>query len=933
MENYLTTSLKSATTAFYLMVMLCISSASLLGQTVTIDSPNGGDDVTFCDLEATEVTFSATANDGTGNTTAVLWSWSGPNGFASTDPMPMETFNSSTQSGTYVVEVTFFGGTTATDEIVITVTDGITFECPEDPIRVFDANCMPNLMQNIEVSDLDCGGTYTFDLVLDEGTPGEQSSTGNPLNEMDGIDLDYDFVIPDDLGSHDVVVRINLDGNAAASCVVDIEVVEGSSNVACNDAINVTMDEDCQAVISPDMVLEGDFCYEAFTLEIDGVTPGNTVTLDAPGTYTVTVSSDSGNCWGTIVAEDKTVPQIECPTQPVEVRCSVADQIAPGSGIIDQKVLNGAVGTVPANDTLRIPFDLSGNDGTVTAIELDFEAMIDSVQNLAIFLVSPDPDNNNGSTSTAMPTMITIADLSTVLTPCPFSNLDVSFRDFAVNPYAALGDSLLNCRSSNNFAHLGAYRPATSFATLNGTQVAFDSDVMGDDDDMNGTWTLMVVNRGSTPVTGVTTTMRFTCESEDAILGGSDFAEVTGCGNNISFSFSDEQMNSDCTDDFSEIIMRTWTVTNEDSGFSNSCTQQINIRRWDLDEIIFPENHDGLAFPALNCQVLINNPSLVTEDNIPLPALTGFPRVPFGELCENLRVTFEDEQIPVCGEYGMKVLRKFTVLDWCNSDILEHTQVIKVDQRSSIITTCPPFEEVFITGSRCTAEATLPKPIAVPGPNSCATDITYTVGFLFDDDGDPQTEPPSTSEDFTRDRNIFDDNGDGLPDRITELPIGRTWIRYFFEDECGNTGELTKEVDVFDETQPNPICIEFTVIALDEFGCATLPALSIDNNSFDNCGTIVSYEINDPQLPGGFAPTLEYCCTSDCVDGIRTVNLRVTDDSGNSNTCEVEVEIQNNFNAVIVNRPITSQQFDCAQGEVDLFPLLQVTVITHTHLN
>ncbi len=923
MENYLTTSLKSTTTAFYLMVMLCISSASLLGQSVTIDSPNAGADVTYCDLEATQVTFMATANDGTGNTTAVLWSWSGPNGFASTDPNPMETFNSSTQSGTYEVEVTFFGGTTATDQIEITVTDGITFECPEDPIRVFDADCMPNLLENIAVSGLGCGGTYTYDLTLDPGTAGEQLSTGNALTEAAGIELDYDFVIPGDLGAHEVLVQVRLNGAAAASCVVDIEVVEGSSNVACNDAINVTMDEDCQAVISPDMVLEGDFCYDAFMLEIDGVTPGNTVTLDEPGTYVVTVSSNSGNCWGTIVAEDKTVPQIVCPTQPVAVRCSVADQIAPGSGITDQRVLDGAIGTVPANDTLRIMYDFSGNDGRISAIELDFLATIDSVQNLAIYLVTPDPDNNNGSTSTADRTMINIADLSTVVTPCPFSNLDVSFRDFAINPYAALGDSLLNCRSANNFAHLGAYRPSTAFSSLNGTQVAFDSDVDGDDDDMNGTWILMVVNRGSTPITDVTSTLRFTFESDDPILGGSEFAEVTGCGNNITFSFSDEQMSSDCTDDFSEIIMRTWTVTNEDSGFSNSCTQQINIRRWNLNEIIFPENHDGLAFAALPCQALVNNPGQVGEDNIPLPGLTGMPRVPFGDLCENLRFTFEDEKIEVCGEYGMKVLRTWTALDWCNSEIREHTQVIKVDQRSPIQTTCPPFEAVFVTGSRCTAEAELVKPIAAPGPNSCASNITYTVGYLFDDDDDAQTVPPSSDEDFERNLNIFDDNGDGLPDRITNLPIGRTWVRYFFEDECGNTGQITKEIDVFDETQPNPICIEFTVIALDEFGCATLPALSIDNNSFDNCGTIVSYEIDDPQLPGGFAPTLEYCCTSDCVDGIRTVNLRVTDDSGNSNTCEVEVEIQNNFNAVIVNRPITSREFDCAQGSVDLFSFLQ----------
>ena len=940
MENYLITSLKSATTAFYLAVMLCISSASLLGQSVVINSPNGGLDVTACDLEAGDVTFSATANDGTVNTTSVLWSWSGPNGFSSTMPTPSLTLNSFTQSGTYQVEATFFGGATATDEIEITVVDGITFECPSEPVRVAaGVDCMPVLALNIPVEDLDCNGVYTYCATL-IGGGGTGSGTGanldlhntaggDPLSEGLGISINYGgFSIPSSLGTHEILVNIKLDGAVVDDCLFEVEVVEGLSNVACNDEINVTLDDNCEAVISPDMILEGDFCYDAFELEIDGITPGNSITIDEPGTFIVTVSSNSGTCWGSITAEDKTIPEIVCPSTPVEVRCSVADQIQPGSGIIDQKVITGPVSMVPANDTLRIPFDLSGNDGTVTAIELEFLAMIASVQDLSLYLVTPDPDNNDGSTSAASPTMINLLDLANVQTPCPFSNLDIKLRDFALNPNAALGDSLLNCRSANNFAHLGAFRPATPFSTLRGTQVAYDSnpDDAIDDDDQNGTWFLMVVNRGSTPVTGIESELRFTCESEEPILGGSDFAEVTGCGNNISFSFVDQSMGSDCTDDFSEIIMRTWTVVNEDSGFSNSCTQQINIRRWDLDEIIFPENHDGIAFPALSCQAFVGpnglNTNVVTADSIPLPVLTGSPRVPFGELCENLRVTFEDERIRICGEFGMKILRRWTVLDWCNSEIMEQTQIIKVDQVAMIQTTCPPFDLVFATGSQCTGEAELPKAIAVPGPNSCATNITYTVGFLFDDDDDAQTVPPSSNEDFTTDRNIFDDNGDGIPDRITNLPIGRTWVRYFFVDECGNTGQITKEVDVIDETQPNPICIEFTVLALDEFGCATLPALSIDNNSFDNCGSIVDFEIDDPQQPGGFAETIQYCCTNDCVDGIRTVFLRVTDDSGNSNTCEVQVEIQNNFSAVILNRPTTSMQFDCTLGSVDLFPLL-----------
>jgi len=935
MKNYLTTSLKSATTSLLLLMLVCIGSNSLLGQSVEIVNPPAPGPVEFCDLVGTEVTFDAEIEDDNGDavnpaTANVLILWEGPNGFTSSMVNPMLTFNSSTQSGDYIVTITFNGGETVMDTVSIEVIDGIDFECPDEPIRVAaGSDCTIVLDENLEVEDLNCDGAYSYCAELVEATgPNTVLASNEPLTEADGIDLEFDGFTLDDLGTQTVLLTIKLGGEEVIGCEVELELVEGLSNVACNDDINVTLDDNCQAVITPDMLLEGDFCYDAFTLTADGITPGNSITLMAPGTYTVTVSSDSGNCWGMVTAEDKTIPEIICPTDPVEIRCSVEDMIAPGSGIMDQKLIMGEMATAPAADEegpgcVDIPFDFSGFDGTVTGIELDFLAMIDSVQNLSIMLISPDPDNNDGSTSEAEPDTITVADLCTVNTLCPFSNLDVSFRDFALLPYSSLGDSVLYCRSSNTFAHLGAYRPSTPFSFFNGNQVAFSTDPEDEvDDDAIGVWTLRVCNKGATPITGIETAIRLTCESEEGILGGEDFTGVTGCGSNISFTFTDEQMNSDCTNPFSKIITRTWTVTNEDSGFSNSCTHQINIRKWELDEIIFPENLDGIAFPALQCQVLVNNPDLITDDNIPLPALTGFPRVPFGELCDNIRVTFEDEKIPVCGEFGMKVLRRFTVLDWCDSNIREHTQVIKVDQRSDIIVSCPPNMMVVPTGSQCTGTADLEEPLFTPGPNSCASEITYTVGYLYDDDDDDQTVPPSTNESFERNMNISGNQEDGYT--ITNLPSGRTWVRYFFEDECGNTGACTTEIDVIDQTQPNPICIEFTVLALDEFGCATLPAASIDNNSWDNCdmSSDLTFDLDDPELPGGFSPTLMYCCTSDCVDGIRTVFLRVTDSKGNSNSCEVEVEIQNNFNAVIVERPITSQEFDCADGPVNIGELL-----------
>ena len=380
-----------------------------------------------------------------------------------------------------------------------------------------------------------------------------------------------------------------------------------------------------------------------------------------------------------------------------------------------------------------IDFDLTGlstgASGLLQSLELNFSADIDRVQDLSIYIASPDPDGITGSNSTADPDTILVADLCQVATLCPFANIDVAFRDFALLPHSALGDSILNCRSGSTYAHLGAFRPATAFGSLSGSELAYDSTPGDDaDDNLAGTWTLIVCNKGATPIQNIVTSLGVTSQSEETILGFNDIIETTGCGNNISFSFSDEVMNSDCTAAFSSVITRTWTVTNDDSGFSNSCEQTINIARINLDDIIFPENHDGLAFPALSCQSFVNastglNTNLVSADTIPLPALTGFPRVAFGDICDNFRVEFEDTKIRVCGEFGMKVLREWTILDWCDSEIRRETQVIKVDQVSDIITTCPPFELVFATGSQCTGEAALPVPIVSPGPNSCASEI------------------------------------------------------------------------------------------------------------------------------------------------------------------------------------------------------------------
>lgn len=97
----------------------------------------------------------------------------------------------------------------------------------------------------------------------------------------------------------------------------------GQSQIACNDGVQVSLDGDCQAVITPDMILEGQMAQYAppFTLRISGtsVVDNNTSSpiVTSPGTYNVSVTNSQGNsCWGQIYVEDKLPPVVECACPP-----------------------------------------------------------------------------------------------------------------------------------------------------------------------------------------------------------------------------------------------------------------------------------------------------------------------------------------------------------------------------------------------------------------------------------------------------------------------------------------------------------------------------------------------------------------------------------------------------------------------------------------
>ncbi|HHH54616.1 MAG TPA: hypothetical protein ENK91_13225, partial [Bacteroidetes bacterium] len=114
-------------------------------------------------------------------------------------------------------------------------------------------------------------------------------------------------------------------GNVIDSCEFDITVHEyqnPTTTLACNDNVQVSVDDQCVGMVTPDMILEGGpyGCYDDYSVQIFSSMPANVtgavgdIPNPAPlGTWVVGVYDESGNnCWSTITVLDKIPPTIEC---------------------------------------------------------------------------------------------------------------------------------------------------------------------------------------------------------------------------------------------------------------------------------------------------------------------------------------------------------------------------------------------------------------------------------------------------------------------------------------------------------------------------------------------------------------------------------------------------------------------------------------------
>jgi len=345
---------------------------------------------------------------------------------------------------------------------------------------------------------------------------------------------------------------------------------------------------------------------------------------------------------------------------------------------------------------------------------------------------------------------------------------------------------------------------------------------------------------------------------------------------NFTLTYSDNWVDLGCTGSIngktgvSAYIKRTWTAT-DPSGNHSSCTQYIYLNRRNANAVVFP------ADATVSCGNPNTDPSNTGTPTINEFGLS-FPLYPGQGSCE-LSVIYEDQHLPVCdGTY--KILRTWTVLDWClptspnppNPNPRKHIQLIKVEDSTGPEVACPDDLTVSTNSNDCEGDINLPDLIV---SDECSR-LKSIVAHWSTGSGSY-----SLSGSFSG----FPGNNLWNPDTLAvmgianNLPIGTTQITYIITDDCGNSTTCAFNLTVEDGTQPTVACDQTTKVALSTNGMALVNAATFDDGSFDNCSPVHfkarRMDANGCQTNEQFHDQVKFCC-EDIGDTIRVI-LRVYD--------------------------------------------------------
>ena len=386
----------------------------------------------------------------------------------------------------------------------------------------------------------------------------------------------------------------------------------------------------------------------------------------------------------------------------------------------------------------------------------------------------------------------------------------------------------------------------------------------------------------------------------------------------ISVTFEDDANIDNCGEG---LVRRTWTVEDKE-GFKGTCVQRILLEDDDPfieDDITWPLDYD-----ATTCDT-----DLQPEN---LGILYAYPRYE-DDNCSLVATVYEDKVFTFVDGACEKILRQWTVIDWCRYDesnptlgqgYYQHLQVIKLlNQEAPEFTNCN--DEVALVYGEC--EGLVEFTIEATDDCTPAEDINFSYQIDLHNDGIDGLD--------------FNLKGDvATISRV--LPIGEHVVNWTAEDKCGNYSFCEMTISVKDGKKPSPYCLSsITTVVMNNSGMIEIWASDFDYGSYDNCtpqeDLVFSFSPNVTNTNMTF--TCDHLPNGE--EGEVLLEIWVTDGAGNQDFCTITLIIQDSQDDVCegtigsfagINGTLRTEGFNLVQDvEVTAYsPIMEVVRQTMT---
>lgn len=323
-------------------------------------------------------------------------------------------------------------------------------------------------------------------------------------------------------------------------------------------------------------------------------------------------------------------------------------------------------------------------------------------------------------------------------------------------------------------------------------------------------------------------------------------------------------------------ILRKWYVdlnwNDKLDQYEPFCTQYITVE-YDSEpiQIIWPEDI------SLSC-----------EDDIPYT----YPHITHGP-CDMVGWSSKDIEFTIGNGVCDKIIRRFTVIDWCTYDYgsegiwIYEQKIFFADEHAPTIKTC---EDITLSTIDCKGVFTVSNSAVDTG--YCHNEnIAWHVTIDLYSDGSIDYEYGTH---FYGDNHIpYTKNCDTVTITLPEnVGIGWHQVTWKISDNCGNPDYCSQMVTMKDTKPPTPICYNnLSTVLMPGSGMVELNANTIMKEAYDNCSwpEWIKYSFSpDPE-----DVTKVFTCDD---FGIQNVRVYAIDHYGNYDFCQVTILFDDHSN-------------------------------------